>query len=216
MSPADLMESLVEEVPNFVHDYFCYSPDFYTLMDELDKWANDHEVFLCHGATRFVLVPDCGDWVVKFDLPKAVQKGYHYCAREEEIFRKAQERGCAEHLAYTVYGGSIDGLDYYVQEKLQMGSLVESVIQESFYSFCESDFNSDDFDDEDDYRASIEEATVDLVSDSYNTVYAVLGEEGKELGAFLCCEEIGDLHSGNWGRRSDGTLVVADFGGFNG
>lgn len=215
MSPADLMESLVEEVPNFIHDYFRYTPESYTLMDELEGWAVNHDVTLCHGATRFVLVPDCGDWVVKFDLPKEVLRGYHYCAREEEVYRKAQELGVAAHLAYTMYGGSVDGLDYYVQEKVQMGNEVEDSVQESFYNFCEGDFDLEDFDDEDDYQGSIEEAAMNLVGDTYDTVYAVLGEEGKKLGEFLSCEAIGDLHSGNWGQRADGTLVVVDFGGFN-
>lgn len=215
MSPADLMESLVEEVPNFIHDYFCYSPASYAIMDELEEWAIDHDVTLCHGATRFVLVPDCGDWVVKFDLPKEVLRGRRYCAREEEIYRKAQENGVAAHLAFTTYGGSVDGLDYYVQEKVQMGDEVESTIQESFYSFCEGDFDPEDFDDEDDYRNSVEEASWNLIADSYDTVYAVLGDEGKELGSFLSRESINDLHSGNWGQRPDGTLVVVDFGGFD-
>lgn len=215
MSPADLMESLVEEVPNFIHDYFCYSPNSYTLMDELEEWAIDHDVTLCHGATRFVLVPDCGDWVVKFDLPKEVLRGRLYCACEEEIYRKAQENGIAVHLAFTAYGGSIDGLDYYVQEKVQMGDEVENIIQESFCSFCEGDFDREDFDNEDDYQASIEEAAMNLVGDSFDTVYAVLGDEGQDLGRFLSRERINDLHSGNWGQRSDGTLVVVDFGGFH-
>lgn len=91
--------------------------------DEISESLNgleldDTEWFCNSGATKGVLIPDEGDYVIKIPFSISPHKGFRdYCELEQYIYYKAVEGGVSKFFAKIVKIGEVNGLPIYVQER---------------------------------------------------------------------------------------------------
>lgn len=169
------------------------------------KMLSQNDFHLYCGASKVCIVFDNEDWVIKVGFLRETNSVlsadiYDYCAKEAVFYEKAVECGCEAHFAATYYGGCVDGITFYLQERVTANmSEIESRIKT--YNSNHYGENYEDCYDDADY------------------IEAVLGDESsaEEVNAlidFVVEYDINDLHCGNWGITSDGRIVIIDFSGF--
>lgn len=166
------------------------------------------------GATKCCVFSEEFDYVVKFTWNSG--DGFDWCKREYENYLAAVNEGLSWAFPYTDYLGSINGVNFYVQE-------MASPDEDDVYSICYNKV-SDDYENrcswrEESYRSrgwSCERS--DFISDEVDDledddrVAFVMGYD-PTLMDFLYNHRINDLHNGNFGYNGD-HYVIIDFSGY--
>lgn len=168
------------------------------------------------GATKCcVFHEDFYEYVVKFTWNNS-HKGFDWCEREYENYIAAVEEGLDWAFPYTDYLGSINGVNFYIQEKAcpnedEITDICYSKVSENYESHCawrEERYRSRE------YSFSRSELISDAVEDLEDDerVEMIVGYDEK-LMDFLYNRRINDLHNGNFGYNGD-HYVIIDFSGY--
>ena len=170
-------------------------------------WDTDMSKFDCafhSGCSRVVLVPNCGDYVFKFQYDDG--DTIDYCKQECVVYGMAKERGVEEYFAWTECLGQYGRALVYVMEKVEVN---ESRNSDESYRYHAEKWK-DEHPDED-----FDECDIDYDDTDGMIEFAIAHNGGyMESAIDLICElGINDLHSGNWGFRGD-VLVLTDYGGY--
>ena len=187
---------------------------------EIYEWCENHEdyfaekhLFLTFGESKVCVVADVlKNWVIKVDFNKRADPFYgpdypSMCQIEANNYKCACARGIEGYFAATYAMGSVNGLNYFLQERVIVD---EEAISSSFQEYC----CVGDEDEED--MNEIYMRICDMDDDE--RLKAIFGEDegARELVDFVDEFEINDLHEGNYGIRKDGSIVIIDFSGYIG
>ena len=187
---------------------------------DLAEWSTDNEVFLGEkgivtrtGETKICLLSDeLPNWVIKvgYTYPGASVEDKDYCSIEADNYEKAVEEGLDEFFAaiYEIYEVCIPeeyGCNrraiFYIQEKAEPDEEKTSCTCKDFICSCCS-CKSCEFCGEE--------------GDDYDRLESLFGKTSRldRLFAFVNEYDINDLHSGNFGYTSDGTVKIIDYSGY--
>lgn len=174
------------------------------------------------GETKVCLIIDDFDWVIKVAFKRDMDRGFNskidikdYCAREAENYLRSQELGLDKYFAATYEVGFIGTTPIYLQERVDCNS---DSIEDSLYEYSDREnreWIEEQYDDEDDIKDRIYSYADELEDDE--RIRAILGydDEIERLIDFTYENDIGDLHSKNWGFNQNGFAVILDFSGYN-
>lgn len=206
----ELLNSIVEEL---------FSKNFAKAMNEpgIYKWFADNASYDGYyintdGCTKYVIIPDDSDYVIKIGH---LGLSKDYCAREALNYSKAYEAGLECYFAKTFFFGEYDGINVYLQEKMCCD---DGLIDDTFFRYAESTYPSihSKEEEEDLYYDDINFAVDEF--DIYDTLRACFGEhkETEELIKFCNDNDINDLHCKNFGCLTcDGCdIYIIDFSGY--
>ena len=174
-----------------------------SMWDWFDKNGLLENGFEYHdGASKGVIFhEDLEDWVIKFRLPcESSEKDY--CCREYDNYVAAEEAGLEYYFASTEYLCEREGIVFYLQEKVEQDSDVDSRIVEKLekqYNDSGSSYNVNDL-----YEEAEEMS-------AYERIMLLYGDE--VLANFIVEHRINDLHCGNFGIVGD-HYVMLDFSGY--
>ena len=163
---------------------------------------NDFPGYFTSGVTKKVFILDDFDWVIKTDI------WMPYCKREVENYEAAVASGLSDYFAATFSFIEIDGIAFYLQEKLQCSDGWGDNWSDEISRTLALAINEEADEDEELYDAVLDE--IDSLSDS--EIIDMLFHD-KRLTDFILLKDINDLHFGNFGKR-DGLLVIFDFSGY--
>ena len=187
---------------------------------DLAEWSTDNEVFLEEkrivtrtGETKICLLSDeLPDWVIKvgYTYPGASVEDRDYCSIEADNYERAVEEGLDEFFAaiYEIYEvclpeeyGCNRKAVFYIQERAEPNEEKTSSTCHDFLCSCCSCKNCD-YCWED--------------GDDYDRLESLFGKTSRfdRLFAFVNKYDINDLHSGNFGYISDGTVKIIDYSGY--
>lgn len=177
----------------------------------------NHLSFAC-GASKFCVIDEESEWVIKisFDCSYDVEgedMEVDYCKRELYNYKKACGAGLEKYFAAIFKIGEVDGVEIYLQEKLEVNDSVEDDVNQIFCDYVHSldeDYYNE-IEDEDERNSAIWEGVYDM--DEGERIEAIFGYI-KELINFIENNDINDLHCGNFGYRGS-ELVIMDYSGWN-
>ena len=186
---------------------------------QIYDWYANHEEYLIkkhitinYGETKVCIITnDLKNWVIKVDILRRTNPHYgenypSYCQVEADNYRCACARGLEGYFAETYAIGALDGLEYFLQERVEID-------EDAITSSWEDYFKTGDEDDEDMDRI------YDYVCDMNDEerLEAIYGDDkdARRLKDFIEEFEINDLHEGNYGIRKDGTVVIIDYSGYH-
>lgn len=169
------------------------------------SYENLENISYSYGASKFVIVDEDSDWVLKIPF---CDKAYDYCALEAENYKKAVEAGVEEGFAACYFLMEYEGAPCYIMEKV---SCDEETIEGDFYEIGSNRLSSE-MDEEEIYSYLGSMDGVEIVDQLLDFYY----EEGflKKVNIFLSQNKINDLHIGNVGYRGT-NLVFVDYSGFH-
>ena len=153
------------------------------------------------GATKAVFFHrDLHDWIIKVVLPD--EQNNDYCRREWENYLAAEQAGLSQYFAATEYLTTVNGIAFYIQEKVFVDESVDSSIYDS--ASAERAARGEEID---------EDALWDEVYDMEADERVELLYKNPKLTHFILSRHINDLHCGNFGMRG-GEYVLIDYSGF--
>lgn len=176
--------------------------------NSLDRWFYDNELnelgfTISHGVTKVCIGhDDLENWIIKVGYTNT---RLDYATIEYENYIKALKAELSYYFPKTVFLGSFEGRDFYIQE---WAACDEDSVTQDFCDLLQEQY------DEDDVEYNIEElwSTVEDMEDD-SKISLVFHDE--KLNDFLNDNDINDLHSGNFGYV-DGRMVIIDFSGWMG
>lgn len=179
-------------------------PDSYAW--KLSKKYADDGIIFTNGCTKFVVIFDDLNWVIKINIDNVID----YCKLEADNYKKAIDANLAYYFASTYPLGHIQGYTLYAQEYAEND---EDRFSSEFSTYVrDSDWFEDiEFEDEDDYESAVWDAAYNL-TDS-DRLEAIFGYDS-DLINFCYSNHINDVHEGNYGVKRDGTSVLIDYSGF--
>lgn len=181
-------------------------------MDDLvwELESQDEAVFCTNGASRFVVVSDNWDRVVKISFNYVIDeetgeieefKTKDYCSNEVFYYDMAKEWGVEKaftDIRLEGYTNNGKGHPYYSAER---------VISNCCFEFS------------DESKKQAQECYYNPFIDNIDFVASIIEFYGKDfwlkLLDFIEYYGIRDLHNGNLGHREDGSPVILDYAGFN-
>lgn len=235
----DKTTKIIEEVREYAMESFYISTDddYCEAMENLYDFISDNKIGgeVCTGASKMVFVPDNenstfvlkipyygsqyyhetydeergeylddGEYIAEdFEGAKNEVNDYDYCRTEVEVYEEAEKDGFAEFFPYTALyaAGSKTSPNIYIQEKA-----------ESFFD------TEDEVTEEISNTASTISRNTGYVAPDAFVLACVCYYGAKRTQKFLdwvgSNERINDIHSGNIGRRSNGSPIIIDFAGF--
>lgn len=200
------------------HDKYCgeyYNLGYYQWVDNHRDLLKEMHIKLSKGETKVVIISDeLSDWVIKLGLLRETCPSYvrdnrakDFCGLEAFNYKLACIRGVEDYFAKTYDIGKYNGINIYLQEKIETDT---ELFSDKFYEYashcsCSHDYSGSDVDWED--------------LDEEERILAIYAEdESKEnldkLIKFVYERDINDLHDGNWGITKDNRYVVFDFSGY--
>ena len=187
------------------------------------KESLDEDFDFASGCTKWVVMhPALGDWVLKFPMEQNIQRRLRrfvteddeepaadYCALEVRNYERAVASKLEHFFAATYKLCDYEGFPVYIQQKAECD---ESAYEDSFYEYCSSSYDKEDFDCDDDYYDAVSSATDDMTDeDSVVAIFGGCAHDG--LVAFIYNNIIGDLHAGNYGHVNDHPVLI-DYSGY--
>ena len=200
------LEECIEDILLHNQYFSCKASEWW------DKHINnfyEQGLTLVHGATKICVIDDNNpDWVVKLGFEPQEPGAYrtevvNFCEKEKNFYEQACRLGLGKYFAPTYQVGEVEGIKVFVQEREEVD---EMVIEDSFREWCsESDQYSYSCSYDCYYDMSDEEIVWSIYGES---------EETHRLNDFLEINDIGDLHSQNWGINSHSGVVLIDYSGY--
>ena len=183
-----------------------------------EGYAEDNRLSFACGASKFCIIDEESDWVIKisFDCSYDVEDEdmeVDYCKRELYNYEKACEAGLEKYFATIFKIGEIDGIEIYLQEKLEANDGTIDDVEQLFYDYVYANDQEyyDEIEDEDDRNSAVWEDIYDMsIGERVEAIFGFI----KELIRFIEEYEINDLHSANYGYRGS-ELVIMDYSGWN-
>lgn len=165
------------------------------------------------GATRAVFCRDDGmldRWVLKVDFQNNSQ---HYCRHEVEFYEEAIRAGVDYAFAATYFLCEIEGIKFYIQEKLDCGYNYDSSSSEKIREYIKTELGvaREKDEDEEDYEERISDWEDCYIE--WDDVLACLIHDGA-VEEFVYSRGINDLHKGNYGLTKEGYYKIIDFCGY--
>lgn len=177
---------------------------YWNWYNENFKYLHSVGFHIYSGASKVVFVDDEWDWVIKIGFMREtntcfVARGtdFNYCEIEANLYRSAENNHLEEFFAATYECGEVDGVSVFIQEKV---TTIEGELEDKVYEYCSSHGRWDD---------------EGFESEDY--ISAILGDEFDDFAGLVEFVEengINDLHALNWGRTTDGRIVMIDFSGY--
>lgn len=184
------------------------------------EWKKSHNSLLIElgikitdGATRFCIVSDSYDWIIKFDKPymsKDEEMNEEFCAKEARLYNEAKKYGLDKFLAPVSFLVNMNGIDFYIGKKAEID---ENKIENKCYDYVSSYLERNEYDSEDAYDMAVSDEVYDL--EPKERIYGILGDsdETYKLVKFFEENKVNDLHDGNWGIINN-QFIVIDYAGF--
>lgn len=188
-------------------DHLTGSYDFWGWTEEVHDYEDD-DIFFHAGATKVAIeINDIG-WVLKVDFDNVSMP---YCELEANNYAEAEREGFADLFAAEYFLCEREGRKIYVQEQAIPD---EDAVSSTCYEYYTSDMTEEEAEDWWNYGGP------DNLEDDQR-IAALLGQDMSqahfnEFLAFIDRLEINDLHTGNFGYRKDGAVVIFDYSGFQG
>lgn len=187
--------------------------DFYDWRrcDENIEMMYKHGIEVTCGASKVCIILDDEwdfEWVIKIGFNRRID----YCALEARYYAKAVEMNCASHLAETYLCGVVDGIEVFLQEKVETE---EELFEERIWEYVAENYDENNYPDEDERNDNIAEYVENECS-SEDYIMAILGNtpDSRRLLDFVDENDINDLHELNWGVTADDRIVLIDFSGY--
>lgn len=163
-----------------------------------------------NGITKIVVVIDNSKYVIKFSSNPFGKTDF--CHIEANNYKRAVGRGLEDYFAETFFFKRVDGIDLYLQEKVDCDSYS---IEDNFFEYAEKIVEWDKEKVGDEYNDAIWELVEDFgVDAALNAIYGE-GYDTNRLIRFCGENKINDLHQGNLGYKN-GFPVIIDFSGIFG
>lgn len=196
----DLVDCLIDEygMAEYFHTHFHDKTD---MCDWVRKSGVEEKLNLYYtsGATKGVIVPADGDYVIKFNL---IGETCNYCGREYENWCLAEEAGLSQYFAETIYLTSCGKMVFYAQRM----AVCDETAEDSMYYTLRDRYEADHCEyDVDNLWNIIDEMEAD------ERVELLFGND--KLCDFIRSRHINDLHGANFGMI-DGQFVLIDYSGF--
>ena len=218
-----LLDNLCERY-NFA-EYIENEPeDLWNDWEEYDDAANDCDIWVSTGCTKFVIGDGNNDYIIKFQPPCVANEGYDYCGREVEIYKAAMEKGFEDKFAWTDFLFDYHFNDsicvpVYVMEWCQCSyDMIDDEMDDWHYTrFCSSNgiTKGDDeayeryTDSRDNCDVSYSERMLEWAFDCWGGEYS----SSSDFVIFMRNMFINDIHAGNWGWCNN-RLVLVDYSGY--
>ena len=175
--------------------------------------ALPYDTTVASGSTRGVFMRDDGEldnWVIKVDFK---DNSYDYCKREVGFFAEAVSEGVDWAFAATYFLCEIEGINFYIQERLDCGAEYESYSSSKIreYLIEEVGITQDDDEDDDDYECRLADYGDSWLE--WDDVLVCLIHDS-DVEDFVYSHNINDLHSGNYGMLPDGIIKIVDYCGY--
>lgn len=172
-----------------------------------------YDTTVASGSTRGVFMRDdeeLDNWVIKVDF---TDNSCNYCKREVGFFTEAVSEGVDWAFAATYFLCEIDGIDFYIQERLDCGTEYESYSSSKIreYLIEEVGITQEDYEDEDDYECRLADYEDSWLE--WDDVLACLIHDS-DVEEFVYDRDINDLHSGNYGMLPNGVIKIVDYCGY--
>ena len=200
---AEVLERL--DVDDFF-DHLTGGYDFWGWWEEVGCEYEDDDIFLHAGATKVVIeIEDIG-WVLKVDFDNTSEA---YCELEADVYADAVAAGFEDFLAAEYFYTTKRGKDFYAQE---IAIPDEDAVTSTCYEYYTSDMSEEEATD------WWENVGVDCLDDGQR-VAAMFDMSSQKLWGFIQFleeHEVNDLHTGNFGYKNDGKVVIFDYSGYHG
>ena len=182
---------------------------------ETQQVLKDYGLDVTCGASKVCIYSTDDDeekWVVKVGFIRAAFD-VNFCELEAKYYAEAVSEDCASHLAETYYCGTIDGVDIFLQERVE---LQEDFFEEKIYDYVSEWYNEDDESMSEEEREECIDNDMHENCSSEDYIMAVLGDTVESCKLIRFCEKnkINDLHELNWGVARDGNCKLIDFSGY--
>lgn len=163
-----------------------------------------------NGVSKIVVVVDNSKYVIKFSSNPLGKTDF--CYIEANNYKRAIGCGLEDYFAETFFFKRVDGIDLYLQEKVDCDSYS---IEDNFFEYAEKIVEWDKEKTGDEYNDAIWELVENFnVDAALNAVYGE-GYDTNRLIRFCGENNINDLHQGNLGYKN-GFPVIIDFSGIFG
>ena len=218
-----LLDNLCERY-NFA-EYIENEPEeLWNNWEEYNNAANDCDIWVSTGCTKFVIGDGNNDYVIKFQPPCVENEGYDYCGREVEIYNAAMENGFEDKFAWTDFlfdyhfNESIC-VPVYVMEWCQCSyDMIDDEMDDWHYTkYCSSHHTEKNDDMLEEYLNSDERCNKDYDQRMMEWAFSVWGldydSEDYAFCEFMRRMFINDIHAGNWGWCNN-KLVLVDYSGY--
>jgi len=172
-----------------------------------------YDTTVASGSTRGVFMRDDGEldnWVIKVDFKS---NSYNYCKREANFFAEAVNEGVDWAFAATYFLCKIDGIDFYIQERLDCGDEYDSYSSSKIreYLIEEVGITQNDDEDDDDYECRLADYEDSWLE--WDDVLVCLIHDS-DVEDFIYAHCINDLHQANYGMLPNGVIKIVDFCGY--
>ena len=181
--------------------------DFYKKLEVLP-----YDTCVASGATRGVFMRNDGEldrWVIKADFKT---NSYHYCALEAQYYEEAVAEGVDWAFAATYFLTEINGIYFYIQERLNCDCQDSTSEKLRDYIINECGVVQEEDEDDLDFQSRIWD-----YEDSWlewdDVLVCLIGDADVE--EFIYSHGINDLHEANYGLTEEGYFKVVDFCGYN-
>lgn len=207
------------------------SDSFYDWLEE-NEWLDRNEGstlkyidWFSSGVTRNVIGSEILHCVLKFDIEQRCYEDYqglHYVdfsAVETKVYELAEKKGLEKYFAKIIPIGKIYGHTFYASEYAYVDdtAMSDEVCNWTFKNFCKANNIKES---EEDTWDLFYEDPLSVDYDSHEGMFAYAVEEwglmeSNQVEYFLQQLNIGDCHSGNWGRTlENGSLIITDYAGY--
>lgn len=150
------------------------------------------------GATRYVLINDEEDWVIKFDINDDDE---FYSRTEYENYCEAINCNLQNYFAETQYlGQSAEGKEFFIQRRYNVSY---DKVRDSFSDYMAGELG---WEEENTYGG-------DYDLEPEDSLAAMFGYD-RDLAAFIRRFRINDLHEGNYGFNNDYEPILIDYAGY--
>lgn len=168
------------------------------------------DITCASGCTKLVIIcSELDEWVIKTTYGHA-RRHLDYCKMEAGYFEHAVEEGCSEYFAETYYLTTINGYNYYLQEKLATDSVEKD---DAIFEYTSNNYvDRSRFDSDDDFNDEVWNCSEELDYD--DLIDALMPDGYEKVTAFVDSYDINDLHQANYGMTINGRFKIIDYSGY--
>lgn len=180
------------------------------------------DMMYAYGASRLVIWDeDYCDYVVKIALDEKYEK---YCQHEVEVYEAAIKEGLADNFAWCIcYAepqyddeGNYEVPGIYVMEYMDCNEdeVSDAAWTYGYKQYCSANgLDSSNYDSADEYNDWNEGENEGQILDYMESL--MTSDYRRAFEVFMCKWWITDIHEQNVALKSDGSMVIIDYAGWN-
>lgn len=179
----------------------------------LREWEDRYSIetkmpmYIDNGCTKAVfIIDDLPNWVIK--IPYSTKTDF--CKIETQVYELATKEGLEDNFAATYHVSTRGSMEFYIQEKVHCdcGRITDLLIE-----YFESVMDPEDYNSEEEYQSEVNDRANYGLTD-IEAIQALFYDPDPMIKFLIYQNNINDFHSGNFGIRSDGKVILVDFSGF--